>query len=307
MPAYADKLAEQLTSMAGDVPDTVEVVALAQPDPGVIQERLAKLVGTVADVAGIERQRPEVVTKDIRTTMRVPGRLLATGFHASGSMSVRLNLAPFEDVFKDDPGDEDLVALLGHSSGRLGIAGLLPAEDDLEFERLWRIKAAGGDRSGKVSGAVLCRAIGAFRHVTRGLPVYGRASATVELAAAGRLASVSVSARRFVDDGGGRTVATPESRRPAAAAKEVAGRIVKAFGDLEELKDVRLVPEWFRFGYLALGRRRSQAVLAPFYVASISVDRPEAEASAHVIAVPGTEDQFVRLPAGQRSSAPSRG
>jgi hypothetical protein len=137
------------------------------------------------------------------------------------------------------------------------------------------------------------------------MPVYGRASGTVELAAGGRLASASVSLRRFAGDDGGRTVATTRTRRPETAAQDVAARLVKAFGGLEDLKASRLVPEWFRFGYLSLGRRHAQRLLAPFYIASVAVER-EYEASAHVIAVPGSEEQYVRLPSGRRSSAPSR-
>jgi len=306
MPKYADDLVEQLTSMAGDVPDTVEVVQLVQPDVGTVQGRLTKLLSTVAELAGLDHERPEVTNEKVRTVLRQPGQLKAVGFHASGSMSVQLTMGPFEDIFKDDPGDEELAGMLGHTMEQLGLDKLLPANDKLGFERLWRVKAAGGDRQGKLSDPVLCRAVGAYRHSTHGIPVYGRASATVELAAGGRLASMSFSSRRFVDDGGGKTVAIPEVRKPSAAAKDVAAMVVKAFGGLEELKETRLVPERFQFGYLALGRRRAQALLAPFYIASIGVDSPEAEASAHVIAVPGSDEQFVRLPTGQRSSGPLR-
>jgi len=302
MSTYANILTEQLVSLAGKVPDSVDVLQLAQPNVGTVQRRVTALTSTVAELTGLDANKAEVTNDKDRTLVELPGQLRAVGFHASGALSVQLALGPFDDVFKDDPGDTELTAMLGQAADRLGLGRLLPADDTLDFERLWRIKAAGGDQSGTLSPPVLCRAVGAFRHATHGIPVYGRASATVELAQGGRLASLSVSARRSAEDGSGKTVATPEVRRPEAAAKDVAARVVKALGGLEDLKGTHVVPEWFRFGYLSLGRRRTQAALAPFYLASISLKDTEAEASAHVIAVPGTEEQFVALPTGQRSS-----
>jgi hypothetical protein len=302
---YAESLAEELSSMLDRVPDAVDLVQLAQPDVGTVQRRLGDLIGRVAEVAGLELERPQVETREVRTVMGVPGQLRATGFHASGAMSVKLEVAPFDDLFEADPGDDELSALCQRAVEGLGLQKLVPDDDSLYFERVWRIKAAGGDDAGQVTEPVLCRAIGALRHSVRELPVYGRASATVELAAGGRLTSVSLAVRRFADDDRGETVAKAAVRSPQAAAQEVAARIVRAFGNLEELKSTRLVPEWFRFGYLSLGRRRAQRLLAPFYIASIAVEG-EYEASAHVIAVAGSEDQYMPVPPGRRSSAPSR-
>jgi hypothetical protein len=187
---------------------------------------------------------------------------------------------------------------------RLGLSRLVPEGDALDFEHLWRIMAAGGDAEGARSESVLCRAIGAFRHSVAELPVYGRASATVELAADAKLSAISFSCRRYAGDEGMKSVAA-KVRRPDEAAGEVAARLVRAFGGLEQLRSTRVQAEWFRFGYLSLGRRHSQAVLAPFYIASIGLEH-EFEASAHVIAVTGSEEQFVRLPPGRRTTARSR-
>jgi hypothetical protein len=304
-PHYADNLAEQLSSMIDDAPEAVDVVELAQPDVGTVQNRLKELIGHVAEVAGLEQDRPKVETQRVRTVMSLPGQLRATGFHASGAMSVALELAPFDDLFESDPGDDELVVLSERIAEGLGLQKLVPDDESLTFERLWRVKAAGGDRKGMMTEPVLCRAVGAYRHYVRELPVYGRASVTVELAARGRLASASVSVRRFADDEGGKTIAKAAVRKPEDAARDVAVRLVKAFGGAEELKSTGLVAEWFRFGYLSLSRRHTQGLLAPFYIASIAVEH-EYEASAHVIAVPGSEEQFMRIPPGRRTSAPER-
>jgi hypothetical protein len=301
----ASSLAEQLSSMIEGVPEAVDVVQLAQPDVGTVHRRLRDLVGQVTGATGLEPGRLEVESKGVRTVMSIPGRLRAVGFHASGAMSVTLGLAPFDDIFGADQGDEELTGLSRRAAEGLGLSRLLPEGESLPFERLWRIKAAAGDRTGKVTEPVLCRAVGAFRHFVNELPVYGRASATVELAAEGRLASASLSVRRFAGDDGGRTVAKAPVRQPEAAAQEVAARLDRSFGGLENPDGTRLVAEWFRFGYLSLGRRRTQALLAPFYLASVAVEH-EYEASAQIIAVSGTEEQFVRLPPSRPASAKPR-
>jgi hypothetical protein len=304
-PAYAATLAEELRSKIDGVPDAVDVVQLDPPAVATVQRRLAELIRGVEEVTGLEPARPEVETQKIQTRMQLPGRLRATGFHASGALLVKLALGPFDDVFATDPGDDELVALTRRAAERLGLQSLVPDDETLTFERLWRIRAAGGDQTGTMTEPVLCRAVGAFRHFVRELPVYGRASTTVEVAADGRLSSASVSLRRFAGDEGGKTVAHATVRSPDAAAHDVAARLVKSFGGLEDLKSTRLVPEWFRFGYLSLSRRHAQRLLAPFYIASVVVER-EYEASAHVIAVPASDEQFIRPPSGRRATAASR-
>jgi hypothetical protein len=78
-------------------------------------------------------------------------------------------------------------------------------------------------------------------------------------------------------------------------------RLVALFRGKSEPTGFEIAPEWFRFGYLSLGRRRAQSILAPFYLASLSL-RHEEESTAHVIAVAGSQDQYLRLPLGQASS-----
>ena len=68
-PQYATNLAEQLSSMIDGAPEAVDVVQLAQPDVGMVQSRLKDLIGHVAEVAGLERERPTVETRNVRTVM----------------------------------------------------------------------------------------------------------------------------------------------------------------------------------------------------------------------------------------------
>lgn len=118
--------------------------------------------------------------------LRLPDGGRAVTFHASGAFAIKSGVGPFAELFEADPADRDLVEAIGGLSDKLRLRDLLPAEDDLEFERLWRIKAAGSDPTGTAGRAVVCRAVGAYRQVVRGLPIYGRASSTLELTGASR-------------------------------------------------------------------------------------------------------------------------
>jgi hypothetical protein len=283
----------------------VDVLTLATPDVGTVQRRLTGLLRDVGELAGLDLGGVTVENGTTRTVLRIPGGPRAVGFHASGAMSVDLGLDPFEGVFGGDPGDKPLIELLEANASRLGLGKHLPADDALTFERLWRIKAAGGDAGERLIDAVLCRAVGAYRHHVRDLPVYGRATATVHLAAEGKIAGVSLSTRRFVDDGHGQTLERAATRAPGDAAREVVDRLAALFRSTAEPTGFEVSPEWFRFGYLSLGRRRAQSILAPFYLASLSL-RHEEESTAHVIAVAGSQDQYLKLPLGQTSSGQRR-
>jgi hypothetical protein len=290
------ELAERLASMVGEVPEATEIVELAPAEPQTSERRTTALLAAFAEVADIDVTGGKRRSTEARTVMHLPGGGRAVTFTASGAMIIRAGIEPFAELYPSDPGDDRLKESMEEISGKLGLAGLLPEDDALDFEHLWRIKAAGGDAEGSRSDPLFCRAVGAYRHRVRGLPVLGRASATVELTGKGRPASITVSARRFAGDGGGTTIDKVESRPAGDAARDVAERIARA---LRGTQEPRLEPHSFQFGYLSLSRRRPQSLLAPVYVAALTVEGDETqERSAHVIAVPGSAQAFLRLPGG---------
>jgi hypothetical protein len=289
-----DELAERLESMSDQVPDTVDILDLAAPSAEESERRTEGLLESFGDISGVHVGVRERMQSDSRTVLRLSGGGRAVTFRASGALIIKAEFEPFADLFDSDPGDKELTATLDGLQEKLGLASLVPAEDRLDFERLWRIMAAGGDPQGAFSDPVLCRAVGAYRHVVRDLPIYGRASATLEVTGAGRLASLSISTRRFADDGGGAVIAKVVSRRPGDAAHEIAQRLARA---LDEEETATLEPQFLRFGYLSLSRRRPQSLLAPVFVAAVTVaGSEEQERSAHLITVAGSDERFLRIP-----------
>jgi hypothetical protein len=294
-PPYAIDLADQLTDMADKALPAVPVVRLAPPD----QDRARDTLATVLEQTGLAPAEMKSLGGDAtRTVLSGQGRERAVVFHRSGAFVVKLGIPAHERLFTDDPGDEELIGLVEQTFDRLGLRTLIPEEDQLSFERLWRVKAAGWDRAGRSSEPVLCRAIGAYRHFVHGLPVYGRASVLIELTGDGDLASVGMSMRRLADDGGGEIVAEAPVRPARDAAEEAAEEMVRAFGGLDDLRGTRLVADSFRFGYFSFGRRREQDVLAPFYIATVAVDGAD-ERSAHMVVVRGSADKYLQIPPGE--------
>ncbi len=299
-------LTQALAGLVGDVPDVTEVVELATPAPEAFVRRNEKLLAGLAEAAEI-RLDPSTGGQrlEARSVYRGEDGGRAVTFHASGALSLHAGVDPLDDLFDEVLPDEKLRGLVDGVTERLGLASFVDAEDRFGFERLWKLKAAGSDREGRVSDPVLTRAVGAYRHAVRDLPVLGRASGSVEVTGSGRLSSLTLTLRRFAGDGSGATVDKAVSRRPEDAAGEVAARLSRLLGGREE--DVRLDAQQFAFGYVSLGRRRAQALLAPMYLASVVVDGgEEGERSAHVVAVAGSEKQYLRLPVGVRPAAVQR-
>ncbi|WP_028049070.1 hypothetical protein [Cellulomonas sp. URHD0024] len=296
------ELTEKLVEQLRDVPHITEIVELATPSPEEFVRRNELLIEGFADATGARIDPGKSVREKERTVYRFEDGGRAVTFHASGALSLRTGVESLDDLFGQIPADEELRALVEKAGARLALSGLVDRDDAFGFERLWKLKAAGSDRDGTFSDPVLTRAVGAYRHVVRDLPVLGRASASVEVTGSGQVSALSVSLRRFAGDAGGATLDKVRTRSVEEAATEVAGRLSKALGGREE--DVTLDARGFAFGYLSLGRRRSQGLLAPMYVASVSVDGDEkGERSAHMVAVAGTQETYLRLPVGGRPAS----
>lgn len=304
-PATIDTLAEALAALAPEAPRTIPVLGLAAPPPDAVADRVKTFAGAVTEVTGVTLDGERLQSPN-RLVVKGPTNARVVGFLASGAISVRTGIAPFEMVFDDDPGDDEIAARSTELLEQLRWRELLPDDHGLAFERAWRIKAAGGDAEGARTPPVLCRTVGAFRDHVNDLPILGRASMTIELTGKASLAGASMSLRHVRGDGGGERLAEAVVDRPADAAMAVVAIVTKAFGGRPP-KDVQIAAESFELGYLSLGRRRRQTALAPFYVATVSFDHgPEQVATAHVLAVPASKRSPVRLPGARRPAVIKR-
>jgi len=145
---------------------------------------------------------------------------------------------------------------------RLGVKSLANIDEDLRFERLWRLKAAGVTEEGERSATALTRVVGAYRRHIGRLPVLGRASAFVEIAAEGKPVTAGVDWRPVLEE--------PIDETPILSSEEGA---VRALAELQRFNPDRKVtledytPDLFELGYFSLAKRSQQAVMQPTFVA----------------------------------------
>jgi hypothetical protein len=185
---------------------------------------------------------------------------------------------------------DELERSVREAADRLDLSSWIGEEETLEFERLWQIKARAEDRKGTSSETVVCRAIGAFRHMVADTPVLGAASVAVHAAAKGELDAIDLLARptngETIDEA--RIVSPEEGAR--RILQQLAGLIPErgrlSFSDIAK-------PKSFRLGYVSLGKRKAQPVLAPAYVAEVETGGEER--MSYLAMVHGTDKEYLPL------------
>ncbi|MBI3256545.1 MAG: hypothetical protein HYZ59_02025, partial [Actinobacteria bacterium] len=120
-----------------------------------------------------------------RTLLRLTDGRRAVAYHASGALEFHGGIEPMADLFEEMPDARHLTSLVKKAAGRLDAPYWVGRDERLVFERLWRIKAAAADARANQVSPVLCRAIGAFRHMIGEVPVLGAASMAVQITGSG--------------------------------------------------------------------------------------------------------------------------
>ena len=82
--------------------------------------------------------------------------------------------------------------------------------------------------------------------------------------------------------------------RPDRAAQQISLRLSSLMGKSKISISEVAAPQWLRFGYLSLPKRKSQLLLAPVYVASIEIEGQE-ESQAYLFVTPATEKTYLPL------------
>lgn len=206
----------------------------------------------------------------------------ARAYHPSGAIAVKAGLAPMEHLIGEKADKTVLTEASVATAKRLGLDTIGSSGENLGFERLWQIKAAGMNRDRVRGREVVCRAIGAFRRYLGDLPVWGRASVVLELAAGNKIGGVGVDWRRIEATPIDRTKVLDPERAAHAVLADLNGRLPGGeFGD----KDFEVT--MFSLGYLSLPKRRVQGAFAPVYVAMLG--RRGWSTMNHVVVVNGSE------------------
>jgi hypothetical protein len=213
--------------------------------------------------------------------------------------------SPFERLISQNARQVDQDALIkqAHEVVRRLELDRSRVNEELRFERLWRLKASGMTKEGKRGPIVLSRVVAAYRRYLAGLPVWGRASVFTKLATEGQVDSFGLDWRPVREA----PVAQAYVLDPDEGAKRVLEELQTTLPNgrftLEDFD-----PEFFALGYFSFPRRQRQTVMQPVWVAML---RSRGWTSLnHLIVVPAASTPYepiLRIPqrppldAGKRS------
>ena len=257
---------------------------------------VARLFGTVH---GLGETRFDRRRGRNRTTFQLQENIQATVYHASGALQLTANVAPMDAIIASDADTVDEGDLRRFSDAALERLEIQPLEglETLRFERLWRMKATGITEKGERAPIALTRAVGAYRRHIGSLPVFGRASVFVEVAAKGRLAAAGMDWRPVV--------AKPIDETPVLSPEHGGERVIRELERFDPEQRVTLddyTPDLFSLGYFSLPKRRDQAVMQPVYVAMLAPTGP-IPSVGRVIVVPAAPEAYE--PLARRLAAPN--
>jgi len=287
---------------ANQPPTEADILLLQTPSREQLQARTRQFLSLLRqqDACGREDGGPWKEAGD-RTVVHLPDGARATVYHASGALRYASGLAPAEHPFERDIGREALARLVDERAHALALADWAGQDKELRFERLFRTLGSGADREGRQAAPTLFRATGAWRQFVKGLPVLGGASAALRLAGDGSLDSLSIQARQA----DGEVLERASIIEAEAGARQILWQLSALLGQ-RDIPEGLVESASMRLGYLDLGKRKVQRVLAPAYVAQI-VLKHRSTRQAYVLAARATQQPYLELPVYGGGAVPTRG
>jgi len=284
---------EFITRMADRVkavPPRADIFAVRRYSRDDLERRTKHLLAKTAEACNLSLDRGDWIAQQDRTLIHLPSGARAVAYHASGAIRLVTGLGPMESLFKKTENRKTLTKLVEGVFRQLKIDEGLNPDESVQFERLWQIKASATNPKGKTVQPVLCRVVGAYRHFVGKYPVLGAASVAVKLAGGGNLDSLTVEIRETT----GETVDQAKILRPDQAARQILSQLSGLMNNSKSPASEFAEPQFFRFGYLSLPKRKAQRLLAPVYVAAIEIKGAE-ERQGYLFAVPATEKTYLPL------------
>jgi hypothetical protein len=285
-------LIDSLAASCSQLPGRVDVIALQQLSLDELRGRAQRFLSQLQEQDECAHDRADWVVRGEQTVIQLAQGARAVVYHASGALQYISGMTPLQGLFERMEDREQLTRLVNAAAARLDIASWAGTHGQLVFENLFQMKAQGMDREGKRSDPVLARAIGAYRQTVGGIPVLGAASVALKLAGDGQLDALSVLARPTSAE----VIDKASLIEPELAARQIALLLSSVLGQARErLPSDAIESQSLQFGYLDLGKRKSQRLLAPAFVARIVV-RHNTNRQAYVFAVPASEKTYMAIP-----------
>jgi len=285
-------LIDTLMQSGSQAPVRADIVALTPLTRDDARAGMNRFLTALHEADICRHDRANLADRGERSVVHLPDGARAVVFHASGALQYVSGLAPFQAPYERLEESAVLVRQLEQAAQRLDLNAWVGERGSLAFERLWQTKARGSDREQKLSNPLLLRATGAWRHAVGGIPVLGAASVALHLAGDGTVDALSLQIRQSDVE----VLDTAPVIAEELAARQLAERLASVLGKSKDrLPGDAIQSATLRFGYLDLGKRKAQRVLAPTYVAQIELQH-RLERQAYVLAVAATERPYLELP-----------
>ena len=274
------ELTRTLADRAQNFTDTVPVFRIRSRSLEDIEQEAAECARRFVGRRSPESLRFSSLRKRDRTVLHLDEGASITAFHASGALAAKRGWNAFDERISDaaEEVDRDLLIRQGHEAVSKMELDRGAANEKLEFERLWQIKASGMTATGERGMTSVLRAVAAFRRVLEGLPVLGRASVFVKLAVDGKIDAWGRDWRPVHQD----VVEHAPVLEPGEAAQAIVRELQTRLPDDEFTLD-DFEPARLDLGYLSLGKRRPQTMMQPVWSAQLLPRGPMG--TAHMIVV----------------------
>jgi hypothetical protein len=275
------------------VPETADVILLQQPNREQLQARARRLITLLQEHGDCPIDHGSSwQARDDQTVIHMADGARVVVYHASGALRYVSGLAPMASPFDRATGLDELIQRLETRAMKLKLRDWTGAHGELRFERLFRRLAAGAHQSGTLSGVTLLRTIGAWRQFIGKIPVLGAASGALALAGSSQLDSLRINVR----PGNGEVLDHATIIDPETGADLLLLQLASLLGQGgDTVPRDAIESAVMQFGYLDLGKRKPQRVLAPAYVARI-VLRHRGVRQGYVLAVAATDKPYLDLP-----------
>ncbi|PWF49074.1 hypothetical protein [Massilia glaciei] len=287
----SDFLIEGLATSACNIPPHADVIAVRQLSPEDMRARARQMLNQIGEHEVCSFDRGDWIRRDDHSVAYLPHGASAIVYHASGGMKYDSGLAPMEAMFERMHDKEHLTGMVAAAAAKLRIDQWAGDQGKIAFERLWQMKAQGADRDANMSEPVLTRVVGAYRHFVDGIPVLGAASVALRLAGSGALDSMSVQVRASASE----TLERVRIIDQELAARQISLQLSSLLGQAKEPLPRDVIESYgMQFGYINLGKRHAQRVLAPVFMAQVSL-RHKLERQAYVLVVAATEKSYLPI------------
>jgi hypothetical protein len=263
-----DSLKKELTQLITNSKDSLPVYKIKNLSRNSQVEKASQLASKF--VSGYcYSDFPDTVVYDKSentTTVDLPERTKIRIYNNSNAMIIRKITGPLDNIF---PREIDMGQLKERTIGvmkRFEFDNWCSEIEQLEFEHLWKIKASAITLREKIKiPQVLCSVVGAFRRYINRMPVYGRASVFVKLAANDVVQSAGIDWRIIEKE--------PVDEIKIIEPEEAAELMLRNIGGTlpnQKITSKIFKPEFFGLGYFSLPRTRYQTFMQPAYVSIFS-------------------------------------